>query len=124
MFGKILIVDDSRVARMIARKCISTVEKDALLYEAEDGLDGVGKYKEIRPDVTFMDLTMPVMDGIEAVKEIVQFDPRALIIVATADVQQKTISQVMEAGAFAVLRKPLSPEMVLKVFQDIGAGRG
>ncbi|MFV1951816.1 MAG: response regulator [Nitrospinota bacterium] len=109
MIKKILIVDDSSVARKILRSCLLK-DQGYDFYEAGDGQGGLEKFKEIQPDVTFMDLTMPVMDGYEALEKIIQFDKNALIVVVTADVQLKSIKKVMDLGAFMVLNKPLNKE--------------
>lgn len=112
MLKKILIVDDSPISRKMLKSCFPK-EYPYEFHEAGDGLVGLEKYKEIRPDITFMDLTMPVMDGATSLAEIRKFDPHALVIVSTADVQIKSITQVMEFGAFMVLKKPPSKEIVL-----------
>lgn len=113
MLTKILIVDDSPISRRMLKSCIP---KDAgyEFYEAGDGLEGLNKYKEIAPDLTFMDLTMPVMDGATSLREILKYDERALVIVSTADVQIKSICNVLEIGAFLVLKKPPTKEGILE----------
>lgn len=112
MSRKVLIVDDSPISRKMLKSCFPK-EDSYEFYEAGDGLIGFEMYKEIRPDITFMDLTMPVMDGATSLAEIRKFDPQALVIVSTADVQIKSITQVMEFGAFMVLKKPPSKELIL-----------
>ena len=112
MSRKVLIVDDSPISRKMLKSCFPK-EHSYEFYEAGDGLVGFEMYKEIRPDITFMDLTMPVMDGATSLFEIRKFDPEALVIVSTADVQIKSITQVMEFGALMVLKKPPSKEMIL-----------
>jgi len=92
----VLIVDDSPVSRMIVRKCLPAGH-DFEVFEAADGREGVEKYRTVKPDVTFLDLTMPVMDGFQA---------------ALADIQQKTVDRVLAAGAVVVLPKPPSPESI------------
>ena len=69
-------------------------------------------YKQIAPDVTFMDLTMPVMDGTQATEEIIKFDKEAMVIVCTADIQIKSLTNVLGLGAFMVVKKPPSKETV------------
>src|SRR5512139_945382 len=112
MIKKILIVDDSPVARKMLKSCMP---KDQWFefHEACDGREGVAKYKSICPDLTFMDLTMPVMTGYEAIEEIIKHDKNALIVVVTADVQLKAIKTVLDSGAYMVLRKPLKKEELL-----------
>nr|MBF0222669.1 response regulator [Desulfobulbaceae bacterium] len=112
MTRKILIVDDSPISRKMLKSRFPK-EQTYDFYEAGDGLAGFELYKEIRPDITFMDLTMPVMDGPTAIAEIRKFDPNALIIVSTADIQIKSLSLVMDLGALMVLKKPPSSESVL-----------
>ncbi len=112
MTRKILIVDDSPISRRMLKSCFPK-EQPYEFYEAGDGLAGFELYKEVRPEITFMDLTMPVMDGATSIDEIRKFDPKALVIVSTADVQIKSLTRVMELGAFMVLKKPPSKESVL-----------
>jgi len=111
MINKILIVDDSPISRRILKSCIPK-DRGYEFYEAGDGLAGVETYKQIRPDVTFMDLTMPVMDGASATDEMSKFDPEATIIVCTADIQVKSISHVLGLGATMVVKKPPTKETV------------
>ena len=112
MIKKILIVDDSPVARKMLKSCMPN-DQGYEFYEAGDGKDGFEKYKDIKPDVTFMDLTMPVMNGYESLEEIIKYDRNALIIVVTADVQIKAIKRCMELGAYMVLKKPLKRDEIL-----------
>jgi two-component system chemotaxis response regulator CheY len=111
MGKKVLIVDDSPVSRMIVKKCLPK-ERDFEVFEACDGKEGLAKFKEEAPDVTFLDLTMPVMDGFEALDEIRKVNPAAVVIVLTADIQQKTVDRVMAAGAVTVVPKPPSAELI------------
>jgi two-component system chemotaxis response regulator CheY len=94
-------------------------EEDFEISEAGDGLAGLGAFREIRPDITFLDLTMPVMDGVQALEEMKKDDPGALIIVSTADVQAKSIEKVMGLGAFTVLKKPPTKDAVRDLLQRI-----
>jgi len=112
MIKKILIVDDSPIARKMLKSCLPK-DQGFEFYEACDGREGVEKYKSICPDLTFMDLTMPVMTGYEAIVEIIKHDSNALVIVVTADVQLKAIKTVLDSGAYMVLRKPLKKEDLL-----------
>jgi len=111
MNNMILIVDDSPIARKMLKSCLPK-DQGLEYHEAGDGKEGFEKYQELNPDVTFMDLTMPVMTGYESIEKIIEFDKDALIIVVTADVQMKAIKTVMDSGAFMVLRKPLKKEEI------------
>jgi len=115
---KILIIDDSPIARKIIKSCIPK-DKEYDVSEAQNGKEGLEKFKENQPDVTFLDLTMPVMGGVECLEAILKFSKRAKVVVVTADVQIKSISKVTEIGAFRVIKKPPSKEGLQKVLMDI-----
>ena len=124
MIKKILLVDDSPISRRMLKSCIPK-DREYEFFEAGDGLAGLEAYKQISPDVTFMDLTMPVMDGTQATEEIIKFDKNALIIVCTADIQIKSVTNVLELGAFIVVKKPPSKdtieEALAKAEEHLGA---
>ncbi len=124
MAKRLLIVDDSPIARKITKRILPK-EEFFEIFEATNGLEGLNKFKEISPDVTFMDLTMPVMDGLEALEEIRKIDKNAIVIVSTADVQPKSISKALSLGAFDVIRKPLKQEnikeVMLKAYEKINS---
>jgi two-component system, chemotaxis family, chemotaxis protein CheY len=122
MVKKILIVDDSPISRKMLKSCITKHEGLEIL-EAGDGLKGLETFKEAGPDLTFLDLTMPVMDGFQALEEMKKHNPNALIIVSTADIQAKSIEKVMELGALHVLKKPPTKDSVLLALRK-GAEHG
>ena len=111
MIKTILIVDDSRIARMMLNSCILQY-KTYEIFEADDGKKAIEKYKEVSPEVIFMDLTMPVLNGYEATKEILKINKDAIIFVITADVQPKSVEIITNIGALAVIKKPAEPESV------------
>ena len=76
-------------------------------HEAADGQKGFEKFVELRPDVTFLDITMPVMDGIESLEAMKKADKDAVVIMCTADIQPKSILKVVALGALTVIKKPL-----------------
>ena len=97
------------------------------MFDASNGQIAVEKYKELKPDLTFMDLTMPVMNGFEALEEILKFDQRALVIILTADVQIKAVAKAHDLGAFTVVKKPPAKESIaaaIKEADDALAKRG
>ncbi|MFU8818667.1 MAG: response regulator [Desulfurivibrio sp.] len=116
---KLLIVDDSPVSRAIIKKCLPK-DHGFELFEAADGKEGLEKFKEIRPDGTLLDLTMPVMDGFEALEEMKKVDSSAVIIVLTADIQQKAYEKVMALGAGMVIPKPPSAESIAAGLSKMG----
>jgi two-component system chemotaxis response regulator CheY len=117
MIKKILIVDDSPISVKIIKSCMPK-DKDYELFDASDGQMGVEKYKEVKPDLTFMDLTMPVMNGFEALEEILKLDQRALVIILTADVQIKAVAKAHDLGAFSVLKKPPAKEAIAAAIKE------
>jgi two-component system chemotaxis response regulator CheY len=119
--AKILIIDDSMVARMSVKGCIP---KDAghELREAADGKSGIAAFAEFRPDVTFLDLTMPEMSGLEVLTELRRRDPQAVVIVLTADVQKQTGDKVRALGATAMLSKPAGKDVLQAQLAAVLAG--
>lgn len=109
----ILIVDDAAFMRLMI-KDILTKNGYTVVGEAENGLTGVEKYKELRPDLVTMDITMPDMDGITAVREIRKFEPNAKIIMCSAMGQQAMVIDAIQAGAKDFIVKPFQPERVLE----------
>ena len=118
MIKKILIVDDSPVSIKIIKSCIPK-DRGYELFDAADGQIGVELFKQIKPDMTFMDLTMPVMNGFEALQEIIKLDSRAIVVVATADVQVKAIAKAHDLGAFSVVKKPPTRENIAAVILEV-----
>ncbi|MBN1604839.1 MAG: response regulator [Chitinispirillaceae bacterium] len=117
MIQKILIVDDSPVARKMLKASIPK-DKEYEIYEACNGKEGIEKFKEVSPDITFMDLTMPVLDGYKAIPELRKINPHAIVIVCSADVQPKSIAEVFSLGALTVLKKPAKTESVQNVMDQ------
>lgn len=118
MGKRILIVDDAAFMRMML-KDILTKNGYTVVGEAENGAVAVEKYKELRPDLVTMDITMPEKDGITAVKEIKAFDPNAKIIMCSAMGQQAMVIDSIQAGAKDFIVKPFQPERVLEAVAKI-----
>lgn len=113
MAKQILIVDDAAFMRMMIRDILS---KDGyVIHEATNGAEAVEKYKEINPDLVTMDITMPDVDGIEALRMIRETDPNATVLMVSAMGQQKLILEALEAGASDFIVKPFQPTKVLEI---------
>lgn len=121
MAKKILIVDDSRMSRLILKGTLARIGEFEII-EAENGKVGVNKFRQHAPDITFMDLTMPIMDGFEAIEIIIEGDPNATIIVGTADIQCKSVERVRALGATEVVPKPFQVESVQKALDSACSG--
>src|SRR5512147_690757 len=87
--------------------------------EAENGTEAVRLYQELRPDLTTMDIVMPQMDGISALREIIRLDPAAKVVMCSALGQEALIAEAIEAGARDFIVKPFQPARVLKVVQSV-----
>ena len=116
--ARVLIVDDASFMRM-AIKDIITKAGHEVVAEANNGNAAVNKYKELKPDIVTMDITMPEMNGIEAVKAIRQFDPEANIIMCSAMGQQAMVVDAVKAGAKDFIVKPFDKDKVLASLQKV-----
>lgn len=118
MSKKVLIVDDAAFMRMMI-KDILTKNGFTVAGEAENGIRAVEKYKEIQPDLVIMDITMPEMDGISALKEIRKIDPHANVIMCSAMGQQAMVIDSIQAGAKDFIVKPFQPDRVLEAVNKV-----
>lgn len=111
--SKILLVDDAAFMRMMLKDILTKAGFDPIV-EAENGLVAVEKFKEESPDLVIMDITMPEMDGIQAVKEIKKISAGANIIMCSAMGQQAMVIESIQAGAKDFIVKPFQPDRVLE----------
>ncbi len=111
---KVLVCDDS----ILVRKKMSDILKSAgitEIYEAKDGVQAVEQFKANNPDLTFMDIVMPEKTGIEALKEIKQYNSAAKVVMASTVGTQGNLTDAITAGAFEFLQKPVQDEDVYKI---------
>lgn len=113
MGKRILVVDDAAFMRMMI-KDILTKNGYTIVGEAENGLVAIERFLELRPDLVTMDITMPELDGISAVREIRKIDPQAKIIICSTMGQQAMVIDAIQAGARDFVVKPFQPERVLE----------
>ena len=116
--AKILIVDDADFMRMMVNDALSKGGYEDTA-EAVDGLDAVEKYKELHPDLVIMDITMPNMDGLEALKAIKQEDPEATVIMCSAMGQESMVIEAIKSGAKDFIVKPFKQERILSTVSNI-----
>jgi two-component system chemotaxis response regulator CheY len=109
---KILIVDDAEFLRVRLTKMLGTDGFE--VFQAENGVKAVEVYKQIHPDVVLMDVTMPEMDGLTALKTIVGFDPKAKVIMLTALGQESVVLEAVKSGARDFIVKPFEHDRVMK----------
>jgi len=115
---KVLIVDDASFIRMLVKKLL-TENGFEIVGEAGDGKSGVEKYKELKPDIVTMDITMPVMSGIEALREIIKFDRSANVIMLTAMGQQSMVLEAINYGAKSFVVKPFKEDVFINTVKRI-----
>lgn len=113
--AKVLVVDDAAFMRMR----LSNLLKQAghQVVEASNGFEALGAYQAERPDLVFMDITMPEMDGLEALKRLRALDPEARVVMCTALGQQSMVIEAVKAGARDFIVKPFQPDRVLQAVQ-------
>jgi len=115
---KVLIVDDAKFMRY----SISNMLKNSgfnVVGEAENGVDGVQKYMELKPDIVTMDITMPEMTGIDALKAILKYDPKAKVVMISAMGQEEFVREAVISGAKSFIVKPFKQEHIVECLNKI-----
>ena len=118
MAKNILICDDAAFMRMMI-KDILTKNGYNIAGEAENGVKAIEKYNETKPDLVLMDITMPEMDGIQALKQIRAADPSACVIMCSAMGQQAMVIEAIQSGAKDFIVKPFQAERVLEAVKKV-----
>ena len=118
MAKNILICDDAAFMRMMIKDILTKNGYNAA-GEAENGQKAVEKYAELKPDLVLMDITMPEMDGIQALKKIKASDPSATIIMCSAMGQQAMVIESIQAGAKDFIVKPFQADRVLEAVKKV-----
>lgn len=116
MSKRVLVVDDAAFMRMMIKDILSKNGFE-VVGEAENGAVAVKLYRELNPDIVTMDITMPEMDGIAAVKAIKEIDPRAKVIMCSAMGQQLMVMEAIQAGARDFIVKPFQQERVVQALE-------
>ena len=116
--AKILVVDDAAFMRMMVK---DTLTKGGYtdLYEAVDGADAVEKFQEISPDLVILDITMPNVDGLEALKQIKELNKDANVIMCSAMGQESMVIEAIKLGAKDFMVKPFKADRILKTVSSI-----
>lgn len=113
MAKRVVLCDDAAFMRMMLKNLL-TEGGFEVVGEASNGVEGVNKYKECSPDVVLMDITMPEMDGIQALKEIKATDPNAVVVMCSAMGQQAMVVESIQAGAKDFIVKPFDKDKVIE----------
>ena len=118
MSKRVLIVDDAIFMRNMIKDVFAGSGFE-VVGEASNGLEAVEKYKELKPDLTTMDIVMPFKSGIDATREIVKHDPKAVVVMCSALGQESLVMEAIEAGAADFIVKPFRAEDVLAVVKKV-----
>ena len=111
---KLLIVDDSLFMRHFIKTALSKIEIEEII-EAADGYEAIDMYRKHRPQLVLLDINMPNMNGIDALKEIRKFDPNARVIMISSMRNQKIVQESKTLGAFAYMQKPFPKIQIEKI---------
>ncbi|HYF61387.1 MAG TPA: response regulator [Herpetosiphonaceae bacterium] len=120
--AKVLLVDDSNFSRRVLRRIIEPAGHD--IREAEDGLSALEQYALDRPDLVLLDMNMAGMNGLDVLLKLRELDPGAVVVIATADIQNSTRLLSRDGGARGFISKPFVAENVLATLEAILAGGG
>lgn len=116
--AKILIVDDSRTSRKMLRNILESNGHE-IIDEAVNGQEGVQKFQALKPDVVTLDITMPVVDGVKALKMIKALDPESKVVMVTAAGQKNKMIECIKAGANEFLTKPFEQQEIVDVINKM-----
>lgn len=119
----VLISDDSILARKQLKDVISKHSPDVNFVEATNGQEAIDRFKEFHPDMTFLDIVMPVKDGIEATKGIMEIDNKADIIIVSSVGTKMQLKAAIDAGARDFIQKPMNPAQVESVLESHLGGK-
>ena len=112
--AKILIVDDSKIVRRNLKTILSKAGHE-IIAEAENGMQAYHEYEKYKPDLVTMDITMPLLDGVRAVKKIMTSHPEARIIMVSAIDQKNMVIAAIQNGAKHYILKPFDPDKVIRI---------
>lgn len=115
---KFMVVDDSDIIRTKIQTVLDAESFD-IVGTAQNGLEAVQQFKELRPRIITMDITMPLMDGIETIKEIVALDDEVRILVVSALADKTTLIKAMHLGAYGFLCKPFSDLQLAEAIEEL-----
>jgi two-component system chemotaxis response regulator CheY len=118
IMARVLIVDDSKTSRKFLKNMLQEAGHE-VVAEAADGEQGIEMFKEFHPDIVTMDITMPILDGIDAVSEIKKEDPAAKIIMVTAAGQKSNVVEAIKRGAADFIQKPFESSMLTHIIEKV-----
>ena len=117
MAKRIITVDDAPIIRLMINDVLVECGGYEIVAECSNGREAVEKYKELKPDLVTMDIIMPEMDGIQALEEILKFDPAAKVVMVTAIDQRESLMKAIRLGATDYIVKPFEADRVMSAVQ-------
>ena len=115
---RVLIVDDATFMRISLRNILEKNDFE-VIGEGSDGVEAVSKYIELRPDIVTLDITMPEKNGIEALKEIINIDPKANVVIISALGQETFVTEAVKLGAKGFLVKPFKEDFIIRTLSKL-----
>lgn len=117
---RILIIDDGPFIRQLIRNIVTNSSERVyeVAGEAENGEAGLLMYRQLKPDIVTLDITMPVMDGLETLKRIMEYDSKARVVMVSAMGQDATVKETIRCGARSFVLKPFTAEVLLKILEN------
>jgi DNA-binding NarL/FixJ family response regulator len=119
---KVLLVDDHQVVRRGLRTFLEIQDDIEVVGEAADGAEGVARAEELRPEVVLMDVRMPGMDGVDALRKLRELDNPARVLVVTSFTEQRTVVPALRAGAAGYVYKDVDPDALAAAIRSVHAG--
>ncbi|MEU6221599.1 response regulator transcription factor [Streptomyces sp. NPDC047022] len=119
---KVLLVDDHQVVRRGLRTFLEVQDDIDVVGEASNGAEGVDRAEELRPDIVLMDVKMPGMDGIDALRRLRELDNPARVLIVTSFTEQRTVVPALRAGAAGYVYKDVDPEALAAAIRSVHAG--
>ena len=119
---RVLIADDDNLMRAGLRAVLSSDQTIEVVGEAADGAEGVARAEELRPDVVLMDVKMPGMDGVEALRRLRELDNPARVLIVTSFTEQRTVVPALRAGAAGYVYKDVDPDALAGAIRSVHAG--
>ena len=116
--ARVLIVDDASFMRMTIRRMLEP-EGYEIAGEAGNGVEAVQKYIELQPDVVLLDITMPEMNGVDALKRMKEYDPKARVVICSAMGQQAMVAQAIQSGAKDFIVKPFETDRLIAAIKRV-----
>ncbi len=116
MKGRLMLVDDAPIIRLKLKNILVSRGYE-VVGEASNGVEALAKYKELKPDLVTMDIVMPEKDGVEALRDILQYDEKAKVIMVTAIDQRSSLQEAVKIGAFDYIVKPFEDDRVIEAIQ-------